>query len=212
MARKPLAKGLTVAANVLAHGTGALNIDGCRVDTDEVRTGSGSKSGNFGWGTGNPEGNRYTGGRWPANLIHSGDPEVLALFPDAKGQQGAVTGNAPSSKTNNVYGQFDGRPASSPRVESEKSAARFFYCAKASKNDRGPGNTHPTVKPLALMQYLCRLVTPPGGHILEPFAGSGSTIVAGLREGFRVTGIELLDDHADIAERRAENELYGDLI
>lgn len=82
------------------------------------------------------------------------------------------------------------------------SAARFFYCAKASSKDRGEGNTHPTVKPTELMRYLCRLVTPPGGHVLDLFMGSGSTGVAAQAEGFRFTGIDLEEEHVAIARRR----------
>ena len=85
-------------------------------------------------------------------------------------------------------------------------AARFFYCAKASKKDRGEDNTHPTVKPTDLMAYLCRLVTPPGGVVLDPFMGSGSTGKAAMREGFRFIGIEMDADYLAIAEARIANE------
>jgi site-specific DNA-methyltransferase (adenine-specific) len=154
MARKPFNG--TVAENVLAHGTGVINIDACRIayeDTPDpasnplyrklngyananaADTGSASYSLKDGSGERNPN----TLGRWPANLIHDGSEEVLAHFPESKGQQGAVTGEEPSSKTNNVYGQFNGRPATAPRMETATSAARFFYCAKASKADRDEG-------------------------------------------------------------------------
>jgi site-specific DNA-methyltransferase (adenine-specific) len=82
------------------------------------------------------------------------------------------------------------------------SAARFFYCAKASKSGRGEGNNHPTVKPIDLMRYLCRLVTPPGGIVLDPFAGSGSTVKAAMLEGFRPIGIELDTEYCRIARGR----------
>lgn len=211
VARKPLVG--TVAANVLEHGTGALNIDGCRIEggarplrESDRRSGA---NGTYGDGLG---GSRAVGstdaGRWPANLIHDGSEEVLAAFPDAKGQQGATAERQQGA----LYGSVSaGEPGIEPRSDAG-SSARFFYCAKASKSDRGPNNTHPTVKPLALMQYLVRLVTPPGGHVLDPFAGSGSTIVAALREGFRVTGIELMDEHIAIIEGRVAYELYGDLL
>jgi site-specific DNA-methyltransferase (adenine-specific) len=84
------------------------------------------------------------------------------------------------------------------------SAARFFYCAKASKADRGPDNTHPTVKPTELMRYLCRLVTPPGGVVLDPFMGSGSTGKAAALEGFRFIGIERDPDYLAIAQQRID--------
>lgn len=208
VARKPLVG--TVAANVLAHGTGALNIDGCRVG-DEVlpaQTAGQAKLGTFERGVMvTPE----RTGRWPANLIHDGSDEVLALFPDVKsGGSGGVRVNAKGEGS--TFQASDSIIPNNPMGASSGSAARFFYCAKASKSDRGPGNTHPTVKPLALMRYLIRLVTPPGGHCLDPFAGSGSTIVAGLQEGFRMTGIELIDEHADIADRRAEDELVGGIL
>lgn len=194
MARKPLNG--TVAANVRAHGTGALNVAGCRVGGED--------------------------GRWPANLIHDGSDEVRAAFPEAKGQQGALTENEPS-------GKMDRRHEAVPRIESDKSAARFFYCAKASRKDRheglqdpGPqfqhgatlckvenmattGNNHPTVKPTDLMTYLCRLVTPPGGVVLDPFMGSGSTGKAALRERFQFIGIEMDQEYFRIAELRIKS-------
>jgi len=86
------------------------------------------------------------------------------------------------------------------------SAARFFYCAKASRKERGEGNNHPTVKSLALMQYLVRLITPPNGVVLDPFAGSGSTLIAAIREGFKYIGIELNEEYIEIAEKRLQAE------
>lgn len=237
VARKPF-KG-TVAANVLAHGTGALNIDGCRVGWPD---GKAPEIGTPAWGgpakklTAVPgqEGETveraepHAAGRWPANLIHDGSDEVLAAFPDAKGQQGALTGNEPSGKMGsaNCYGKMDRRHESAPRIETDKSAARFFYCAKASRKDRNEGlqdpdpqfqhgttlrkventdtkaNNHPTVKPTELMAYLCRLVTPPGGVVIDPFMGSGSTGKAAAREGFGFIGIEMDSDYYKIAEKR----------
>ena len=204
LARKPLIG--TVAANVLAHGTGGLNIDGCRVGTNggtrlevAVKKGDGIYKG--GINTGN-FGDEIPGlDRWPANLIHDGSDEVVSCFPDAKGQQGALTGDEPSSKTANTFGEFAGRTPSSPRNDTG-SAARFFYAAKASKKDREDGNTHPTVKPTDLMAYLCRLVTPAGGVVLDPFMGSGSTGKAAIREGFRFIGAEREAAYYAIAEAR----------
>ena len=93
------------------------------------------------------------------------------------------------------------------------SAARFFYCAKTSKRERGEGNNHPTVKPIALMRYLCRLVTPPSGTVLDPFMGSGSTGIAAGAEGFNFVGIELDPDYFAIAEQRIkENELLSETL
>lgn len=208
VARKPLVG--TVAANVLEYGTGALNIDGCRVPMNgEVVTCVQGQSER------QQAGEQFTGrdqrdktpfqshdlGRWPANLIHDGSGEVLALFPDSKGQQGDVRGTEPSSKTANTFGEYAGRTPSEPRGDTG-SAARFFYCAKASKKDRGADNTHPTVKPTDLMAYLCRLVTPPGGVVLDPFMGSGSTGKAARREGFHFIGIEREAEYLAIARAR----------
>lgn len=144
MARKPLIG--TVEANWREYGTGALSIDGCRVGHDEECRMMAPSQANIDHPS---EKHRQAGrrtavlelkpeGRWPANVIHDGSEEVLAAFPDAPGQCGAVTGEEPSSKTNAVYGDFNGRPATTPRGD-EGSAARFFYCAKASRDDRNEG-------------------------------------------------------------------------
>lgn len=165
VARKPF-KG-TVADNVLAHGAGALNIDGCRVGAEGGTTRScQSPYAESGWRTGHEIVSLNTG-RWPANLIHDGSAEV---------------------------------------DDSLGSASRFFYCAKTSRKDRGEANNHPTVKPTDLMAYLCRLVTPPGGVVLDPFMGSGSTGKAAMREGFRFIGIEMDADYLAIAESRIAHE------
>lgn len=207
VARKPLG-GKTVAANVLAHGTGALNIDGCRVGDDvtvTVRNGNSGAHGRYGKDTRvfrreNPP------GRWPANLIHDGSGEVLALFPFVKGGT-AVRRNSGG----NTFGGVRPKPAMDDMGYGDAgSAALFFYCAKASKADRDEGlegalrNTHPTVKPTALMRYLCRLVTPPGGTVLDPFTGSGSTGKAAMLEGFAFIGIEREPKYFEIACRRIE--------
>ena len=209
VARKPLIG--TVAANVLEHGTGGLNIDGCRVGDFQNLTPSGVdrrnaalaeagyRPGTYQMGDKPPD---TPPGRWPANLIHDGSDEVLAAFPDAKGQQGALTGLEPSNKTDAVYGGFAMRSPSTPRIEPDTSASRFFYCAKASKKDRGEGNTHPTVKPTDLMRYLCRLVTPAGGAVFDPFMGSGSTGRAALLEGFNFVGAEMDEAFFSIAKAR----------
>lgn len=161
-------------------------------------------------------------GRWPANVIHDGSDEVLAAFPAAPRQIADASTSSSSRKTQNVYGEMkrgNGRE-NEPSGDSENegavgfkmkpgarrldsgSAARFFYCAKASKKDRSEGNTHPTVKPSELMRYLCRLVTPPGGTVLDPFMGSGSTGRAAVLEGFNFVGIEMTPEYYDIADRR----------
>lgn len=168
VARKPLVG--TVAENVLAHGTGALNIDGCRVEP----------------------------GRWPANLIHDGSEEVLSIFP------ATASGNPAGTKSGgqgNAYGVFAGGIPVTGFGDSG-SAARFFYCAKPDASERGEFNRHPTVKPVALMRYLLRMVTPPGGIVLDPFLGSGTTGVAADQEGFEWVGIERDEASAEIARRR----------
>lgn len=208
VARKPLVG--TVAANVLEHGTGALNIDGCRVGNESTTRIKRGGANDFpheddAWVPRDVQVSSDMG-RWPANLIHDGSDEVLAGFPQAKGQQGVLTGAEPSSKTANAFGEFAGRAPSAPRGDTG-SAARFFYCAKASKKDRGEGNAHPTVKPTDLMAYLCRLVTPPGGVVLDPFMGSGSTGKAAVREGFQFVGIEREVEYLRIATARIEAQI-----
>lgn len=203
MARKPLVG--TVAANVLAHGTGALNIDGCRVgapDGRPLRINAGGKDPR-GDGFGGKFGSTARGetclGRWPVNLIHSGCDEVLAGFPETKSGGYPPEGGQRSQVS--TYGKPTAR-GEQKFTSSEGSAARFFYCAKASKKDRGDGNSHPTVKPTDLMAYLCRLVTPPGGVVLDPFMGSGSTGEAAHAEGFNFIGIERDPDYFKIASDR----------
>lgn len=199
LARKPLDG--TVAENVLEHGTGALNIDGCRVGDEERFNPSASRNEIYGQFKGEEDGGRAAVGRWPANIVHDGSDEVVACFPQAPGQSGAVTGQEPSTDQRYILSGLAGRhEVREPRGDSG-SAARFFYTAKADKLDR-IGSKHPTVKPVDLMQWLCRLITPPGGVVLDPFAGSGSTGEAAWREGFRAILVEREEEYqADIAER-----------
>jgi site-specific DNA-methyltransferase (adenine-specific) len=235
LGRKPLDG--TVANNVLVHGVGGINIDGCRVGEREVSQSRGAKVTSAVYGKINvaslddayPEGL----GRFPANFIHDGSDEVLELFPDTKGGTWNTTKGA--RHFNN-----DGEPtgyATSKQDSSTGSAARFFYCAKANKKDRNEGldgfepkreadrivddgvggdnprnrsntaklNHHPTVKPTDLMRYLCRLVTPPNGVVLDPFTGSGSTGKAAVLEGFNFIGIEQSPEYAAIAQARIEH-------
>ncbi|WWE76411.1 site-specific DNA-methyltransferase [Burkholderia gladioli] len=273
VARKPLQG--TVARNVLVHGTGALNIDGCRVEPTGERLSGGDENGK----SSKPEGwarpwmddpdcvaahnakvrsnvaKATELGRWPANVIHDGSDEVLAAFPDAPGQLANANTDPDRSKTKNTYGALRaGRAgeASADRRYTNSggtnfaatpgarrldtgSAARFFYCAKASRADRNDGvggsdepaveasatmrereiadwsarngNHHPTVKPTELMAYLCRLVTPPGGVVLDPFMGSGSTGKACIRQGFGFVGIDLTPEYVEIGRARIEHEL-----
>ena len=252
MARKPCSES-TIAANVLKHGTGAINIDGCRIALQEQ--GEDPRLGGKGtWGTGTMAKSCYgdfegatvgssTKGRFPANVILSHHPSCveteetsedpgyvinrfvdgakpfgggaghdftseaqpggkkniwlchpgcpMRFFPDSNGQMGDMKDQTETRKSpNGCFGTLS--PAKGHKARDDggvKSAARFFYCAKANKQDRA-GSKHPTVKPIALMRYLCRLVTPPGGLVLDPFAGSGTTGQAAIEEGFRVVMIE----------------------
>lgn len=242
VARKPLDG--TVAHNVTTWGTGAVNVDGCRVGTETVRT-LGRNDGKH--GRSNALGHNWHGhvdtsersGRWPANFIHDGSEEVVALFPmtTSGNWNGQKTGRGSShsgdwgKKDREFYWQGD-----------SGSAARFFYCAKASKRDRDEGcegmpstvqqsvahgerqygtlpysgeqreikprprtNHHPTVKPTDLMRYLCRLVTPPGGIVFDPFMGSGSTGKAAVLEGFDFIGCDMTAEYVDIARARIQH-------
>lgn len=169
------------ALNILKHGVGAVNIDGCRVPAEKTVGWGGARGGsddptqsrgrNYRMGEGEP---RPAEGRWPANLIHDGSPEVVALFPD----------NA--ARFFESY-PFEGRP--------------IFHYPKASKKDRA-GSRHPTVKPIALMRALIRHVTPPYGVVLDPFAGSGTTGQAAIEEGMRCILIEREAEYAADIRRR----------
>ena len=204
LARKPIEG--TVAANVLKWGTGGLNIDGCRVGTEEnCGRPQGTMPHPMDWGNRSQKNGIFTTkgnsqGRFPANVIHSGEDEVVGLFPDTK--SGAMHGVYKNTMMKGQPGIRDGKEVLLHQEASEGSAARFFYVAKASKAERGEGNNHVTVKPLKLMCYLCRLVTPPGGTVLDCYVGSGTTGVAAQIEGFDFIGI---DKDIDIATRRIEN-------
>lgn len=210
LARKPLDG--TVANNALRHGVAGLNIDGCRVptngDTSNQRTAK-TKEKEYSGNTYQPikrNGEGWDGnqGRWPANFVHSGDEQVLSLFPMTTSGKPTL---GKSNTTNDVYGKYNRR--SLIGGGDTGSAARFFYCAKASKSERSCGgkvdNDHPTVKSLALMKWLCRLVsTPTGGKLLDPFMGSGSTIIAAVSEGMTPTGIDKDPRNVGIAKARIE--------
>lgn len=169
LARAPLDG--TVAANVLAHGTGAINVDASRVPTSDVRFGCADKGGKrseancYGSFSGRERTELSDLGRWPANLVHDGSEEVMAAFPEAKGQ--IASRRAMPKPSVNCYGGY-GESAAFPKRGDSGSAARFFYCAKASKAERGGGNDHPTVKPLALMRWLVGMVVPGGGSRRRP--------------------------------------------
>lgn len=223
LARRPLIG--TVAENVLQHGTGAINIGACRIETgDDLNGGAyklwshyrredhagrspmpgdereGAALGMFQAGKTAEKEFAQPVGRWPANLIHDGSEEVLAAFPDAAGQLRAVGPEFAPKTGTAVYGDYGPRPKVEPRDDGG-SAARFFYTAKADSEDR-LGSKHPTVKPLDLMQWLVRLVTPKGGVVLDPFAGTGTTGEAAWREGMNAILIEREEEYqADISRR-----------
>jgi site-specific DNA-methyltransferase (adenine-specific) len=245
LARKPLIG--TIAANVLEHGTGGLNVGACRIEANgETPCGSGNRL-----GTGNTyqmkdyvstNGGNVTPpeGRWPANFIHDGSEEVLALFPSEAGGGFGVRGKGGSTYANGEgFANTLSETGQTVGYGDSGSAARFFYCAKASRDDRDEGcgaleekrcgsmqatedgsmltgsgnernthrsNPHPTVKPTDLMRYLCRLITPPGGIVLDPFTGSGSTGKAAMAEGFRFIGIEREAEYIEIARARISAE------
>lgn len=257
VARKPIST-TSVAANVVAWGTGGFNIDACRVpfESEEDRRETVAKNRHEDFGT-KPGGNNVYGdysmvprknyqptGRFPANLIHDGSPAVVALFDVARGVDRA-------KDSIEISGAIDGAntEGSGPRL-TLGSAARFFrscpidrdeamplvYCPKPSRKEKDAGceaagggsavgdeatgteagdqisvqprrNTHPTVKPVSLMRYLCALATPPNGLVLDPFAGSGTTGVAAIAEGFRFLGVERDDQYVEIARARVEHAL-----
>lgn len=246
LARKPF--DATVGGNVMLYGTGAINIDGCRIEiseNDDPRLGGKGE-----WKTDKAAKEVYSGGyvgdnisssplgRFPANFIHDGSDEVVSLFPDTSPSKAANRGLQHSSRhggLGDIGGNIkEGTDGIRGHNDDGGSAARFFYCAKASKRDRDEGldgfeiktlqvfgdyvgtpehapkeniqrrNFHPTVKPTTLMQYLCRLITPPNGIVLDPFMGSGSTGKAAMYEGFRFIGIDLEPEYCQIAEARIE--------
>jgi DNA modification methylase len=209
VARKPLVG--TVAENVLRHGTGGINVDGCRVGTDggtsrshqEAYGDSGrmDQGGAQPWRTGH-EIVSINAGRWPANLIHDGSEEVVGLFPQAGGGYGVRGKGGQTYASGKGFANTLALTGQEVGYGDSGSASRFFYCAKASKADRGSDNKHPTVKPTDLMRYLCRLVTPPGGVVLDPFTGSGSTGKGAVLEGFRFIGIEREAEYVEIARAR----------
>lgn len=212
LARKPLSE-KSIAANVLKHGTGAINVDGCRIGTEEtIKTTRNYVAGGLEPG-GMQKGpgafavyKQNDAGRWPANVLHDGSDEVLAGFPET----GLSSGGSGQASLESASPHFQSFGSGSARkhlgdnaggLGDSGSAARYFYSAKAGPLDR-IGSKHPTIKPVDLMRWLVRLITPPGGLILEPFAGSGSTGIAALAEGFDCTMIDLEADHVADIERK----------
>ena len=205
MARKPLIG--TVAKNVMEHGTGAINVDACRVpgETRPLIV-SNRRSGNVVYGDG-LQGSMSAGiteaGRWPANVVHDGSDEVEAAFAEF-GNKGGGFGTENRKEGTGIYGKFSGATqGKSVGFGDSGSASRFFYSSKASAADRGDSK-HPTVKPISLMRWLVRMVTPPGGIVLDPFAGSGTTGEAAIEEGFIPFLIEREEEYVQDIQRRMD--------
>ena len=207
------------------YGTGGIHIDACRIEGEKQTRNSNpvmnggkygqnqnaerkivkrkSRSDDGVWTNKNSgmkaEGTHYADadpkGRFPANVMHDGSEEVQDIFQK-------TSKSVPTKRTRKTLGMFGMPNDATPEYDDEGTAARYFYCAKTSKSEKGNDNTHPTVKPLKLMKYLCRLVTPKGGTVLDPFMGSGSTGIAAKDEGFEFIGIEKEKEYFEIAERR----------
>ena len=215
VARKPLIG--TVAQNVLEHGTGALNIDACRIGTDggTRRDGKATEPNDSGWENMRGHGIADIGaGRWPANIAL--DATAAGMLDEQSGERPG--GNFPlggkvSHDKDTAYGKYGGSGGEARAMGDTGGASRFFYTAKASRQDRntsGADNTHPTVKPTELMRWLIRLVTPPGGIILDPFGGSGSTGVAARAENVRCILIEREPEYLEIIRNRlAQQNLFA---
>ena len=226
MARKPLEG--TVVDNVLEHGVGGINIDECRVGKEILEEQIAGRSNKIGTFERKDMITPKREGRYPANVMHDGSDVVQDIFPNSKGSSG--NGNAKVGETSK--GAIPLRRGEAPLYNDEGSASRYFYCPKTSKSERNQGlvefddkqyshdgrkksienpyqrnksiskNSHPTVKPVELMKYLCRLVTPKGGTVLDPFMGSGSTGMAAKDEGFDFIGIEREKEYFEISEQR----------
>ena len=226
MARKPLEG--TVVDNVLEHGVGGINIDECRVGKEILEEQIAGRSNKIGTFERKDMITPKREGRFPANVMHDGSDVVQDIFPNSKGSSG--NGNAKVGETSK--GAIPLRRGEAPLYNDEGSASRYFYCPKTAKSERNQGlvefddkqyshdgrkksienpyqrnksiskNSHPTVKPVELMKYLCRLVTPKGGTVLDPFMGSGSTGMAAKDEGFDFIGIEREKEYFEISEQR----------
>ena len=218
LARKPLAE-KTVARNVLAHGTGAINVDACRVPYEEGGTPwtnpslrSHINGGNGGHIFPTEAARRVVtpnpSGRWPANVLL--DHHAAAWVDEQSGDRpssGVYEGDGSRDPGDHAT-EFGGGNRPSAMYADKGGASRFFYSAKAPKSERPnvDGVQHPTVKPLAIMRWLIRLVTPPGGVVLDPFAGSGTTIEAALIEGFDPVGIEMEADYLPLIQHRIDRQ------
>ena len=212
--RKPLSE-KTVAKNVVKHGTGGINIDDSRITAgerpliipnrrhDNVNTYGNDFCGSKAIGT-------TSEGRFPANLVLSHNDDCLdekctedcavKILDEQSGDRPAGYRKNPSTQSNSNFHNNSG--VGERGYADNGGASRFFYCAKASKSDKGEGNNHPTVKSTKLMEYLIKLITPPNGIVIDPFMGSGSTGVAATRLEFGFIGIEKDEKYFQIARER----------
>lgn len=225
LARKPLVG--TVAANVLTFGVGSINIDGCRIGSKGGTTSDGPpnyKNAVYGHGMGGAPAVPLDAGRWPANVVL--DETAGALLDQMSGELPAgvaVNRNRDEDNQSSWFGTRRSQVGDDVGYGDTGGASRFFYCAKTDTAERHAGlavptlltqdaperNHHPTVKPIDLMRWLCRLVTPPGGTILDPFLGSGTTGIAAVLEGFGFVGIEREPDYLAIADARIAHWTVG---
>ena len=223
LARKPLSG--TVAATVLEHGTGALNIDGCRVGTDGGRTVHTSWSGGAGWSGNNGTGQvSEHGGRWPPHLLLTHAAACGETCADGcpvaemDAQSGRLVSGSRKAGEHAPVGYMGSKPGAMPEINGDTGgASRFFpvfrYVAKPSTAEKTCAGTvenrHPTAKSIALMRWLVRLITPPGGLVLDPFLGSGTTGVAAVSEGNAFMGCDLSPEFVAVARQRIEHALAG---
>ncbi len=216
LAQKPIAE-RNLSENIRVWGTGGLNIDACRVhlnkvlDASQLRTMHRSQRQDSGWGMNTQSADMpqvvNPAGRFPANLIHDGSPEVFSLFPNTKsGSMKAGTQRKTSLGRGGYHGDFPDTATLTDTYGDSGSAARFFYCAKASQKERSEGliekNKHPTIKPIALGEYLCRLVTPAGGISVDPYCGTGSISIGAMKAGLHYVAIDFDDASCNIARDR----------
>ena len=221
LARKPLSE-KSVADNVMQHGTGAINIDACRVggqseDTERKKVVRKARTADGVWTDDNSgmksEGSEFADadprGRWPSNVMHDGSEQVQEIFPETSSTE---VSRERTHKGIWTAGELADTEQFMPAYGDQGNASRYFYCAKTSKEERKFGlggevaaNTHPTVKPVELMRYLVRLITPKGGVVLDPFMGSGSTGMAAREEDYSFIGIEKESEYYEIAKARIKN-------
>ena len=209
LARKPLSE-KTVADNVMRWGTGGINIDDSRIETTDNLNGGAYSQGKVSdgeWGTmHNFTGNKYVQpqGRFPANVLF--DESAAAILDEQSGISVSKKSMRGVGLTgSDVYGSGDLSFDTMRGHNDSGGASRFFYCAKASKKERGEGNIHPTVKPISLMEYLVKLITKKGQTVLDPFMGSGTTALACIKSGRNYIGFEQNSDYVEIANKRIDS-------